>query len=307
MLTAYDFNCNQIKYLANNGIACTDRRPRIDRNVSKVFKAKFESVAGQLSKQYTKIIGEETGLELISVDAVSFYDFIMSISRPTSIQQFKIPRIPELGIFEINSSTLRYLSFYEKRNKLPESERESFEMFREEKLEKSFDVKPLDQDEFATATDLFKVTMPIITKTFNPLHNIQFKTDEYLTNPNVVIYSNFSEHILLISLEIRLCNCSGLISICLSNRLAQYLLLTQTIDAERSDCVRSEFREECTYCDLFKQYCKKHQTELNMDYSKYDGDEMSEEALRGSRCFFDKSRHINEHGENIGDIVAHKL
>ncbi len=96
-----------------------------------------------------------------------------------------------------------------------------------------------------------------IEKTFNILKGHHFEMDnKVITAPPRVKQDSFSKNIVLLSFEVRFKECSGLFSIVLSNKLIQFLMLTQEIPYRETDCIKGQLNEGCFNCRLLLNYIK---------------------------------------------------
>lgn len=185
------------------------RRPdRVSKDQMRTFQNLHENYARQLSTTLTNFLRTFVEIELVSVDQLTYAEFIMSISNPSCIYVFKMDPLEGLAIMEINPSLVFFIidRLFGGHGKPSENNRELT------LIEQSVLHRIVERG----LSDLKDVWEQI--GAFSP------KIEGYETNPQFVQITPPGETVILISLEVRMQNASGLMSICFP-----YLLLESVI------------------------------------------------------------------------------
>lgn len=185
------------------------RRPdRVSKDQMRTFQNLHENYARQLSTTLTNFLRTFVEIELVSVDQLTYAEFIMSISNPSCIYVFKMDPLEGLAIMEINPSLVFFIidRLFGGHGKPSENNRELT------LIEQSVLHRIVERG----LSDLKDVWEQI--GVFSP------KIEGYETNPQFVQITPPGETVILISLEVRMQNASGLMSICFP-----YLLLESVI------------------------------------------------------------------------------
>jgi len=175
------------------------RRPdRVSKDQMRTLQNLHESYARLFSTTLTSYLRTLVEIELISVDQLTYSEFMMSISNPSCIYIFEVEPLDGSAIFEINPSLVFFIvdRLFGGQGSPTEQNRELTE------IERSVLNKIIDR----ALMDLKEVWEHI--GIFSP------KVQGYETNPQFVQIAPPGETVILISLEVRLKNGSGLISIC---------------------------------------------------------------------------------------------
>ncbi len=175
------------------------RRPdRVSKDQMRTLQNLHESYARLFSTTLTSYLRTLVEIELISVDQLTYSEFMMSISNPSCIYIFEIEPLDGSAIFEINPSLVFFIvdRLFGGQGSPTEQNRELTE------IERSVLNKIIER----ALMDLKDVWEHI--GIFSP------KIQGYETNPQFVQIAPPGETVILISLEVRLKNGSGLISIC---------------------------------------------------------------------------------------------
>jgi len=175
------------------------RRPdRVSKDQMRTLQNLHEGYARQFSTSLTNFLRTFVETELVSVDQLTYSEFVMSISNPSCIYVFRMEPLEGLAIFEINPSLVFYII-----DRLFGGLGRPFEVNRElTMIEQNVINRIVQRGLF----DLRTVWEHI--GTFTP------KIETYETNPQFVQIAPPSETVILISLEVRMQNASGLMSIC---------------------------------------------------------------------------------------------
>jgi flagellar motor switch protein FliM len=185
------------------------RRPdRVSKDQMRTFQNLHESYARQFSTTLTNFLRTFVEIELVSVDQLTYAEFIMSISNPSCIYIFKMDPLDGSAILEINPALVFFIidRLFGGQGKPTENNRELT------LIEQSVLHRIVERG----LNDLKEVWEHI--GVFSP------KIDGYETNPQFVQIAPPGETVILISLEVRMQNASGLMSICFP-----YLLLESVI------------------------------------------------------------------------------
>lgn len=185
------------------------RRPdRVSKDQMRTFQNLHESYARQFSTTLTNFLRTFVEIELVSVDQLTYAEFIMSISNPSCIYLFKMEPLEGSAILEINPALVFFI------------------------IDRLFggQGRPSEQNRELTLIEQ-SVLHRIVERGLNDLKQVwehigvfSPKVEGYETNPQFVQIAPPGETVILISLEVRMQNASGLMSICFP-----YLLLESVI------------------------------------------------------------------------------
>jgi flagellar motor switch protein FliM len=185
------------------------RRPdRVSKDQMRTLQNLHESYARQLSTTLTNFLRTFVEIELVSVDQLTYAEFIMSISNPSCIYVFKMEPLDGSAILEINPTLVFFII-----DRLFGGQGRPSEQNRELTL---IEQSVLHRIVERGLSDLKEVWEHI--GVFSP------KVEGYETNPQFVQIAPPGETVILVSLEVRMQNASGLMSICFP-----YLLLESVI------------------------------------------------------------------------------
>ncbi|HON12337.1 MAG TPA: flagellar motor switch protein FliM, partial [Chitinispirillaceae bacterium] len=168
-----------------------------------------EGYARQFSTSLTNSLRTFVEIELVSVDQLTYSEFIMSISNPSCIYLFKMEPLNGNAILEINPSLVFYII-----DRLFGGQGRAAEQNREMTL---IEQNVMNRIVERSLTDLKSVWEHV--GVFSP------KIETYETNPQFVQIAPPGETVIRISLEVRMQNASGLMSICYP-----YMLLESVIN-----------------------------------------------------------------------------
>jgi flagellar motor switch protein FliM len=185
------------------------RRPdRVSKDQMRTLQNLHESYARQLSTTLTNFLRTFVEIELVSVDQLTYAEFIMSISNPSCIYVFKMEPLDGSAILEINPTLVFFI------------------------IDRLFggQGRPSEQNRELTLIEQ-SVLHRIVERGLNDLKEVwehigvfSPKIEGYETNPQFVQIAPPGETVILVSLEVRMQNASGLMSICFP-----YLLLESVI------------------------------------------------------------------------------
>jgi flagellar motor switch protein FliM len=185
------------------------RRPdRVSKDQMRTLQNLHEGYARQFSTTLTNFLRTFVEIELVSVDQLTFSEFVMSISNPSCIYVFKMEPLEGSAIVEINPSLVFFIidRLFGGQGRPSEQNRELT----------SIEQNVIHRIVERGLSDLKEVWEHI--GVFSP------KIETYETNPQFVQIAPPGETVILISLEVRMQNASGLMSLCFP-----YLLLDSVI------------------------------------------------------------------------------
>jgi flagellar motor switch protein FliM len=175
------------------------RRPdRVSKDQMRTLQNLHEGYARQFSTTLTNFLRTFVEIELVSVDQLTYSEFVMSISNPSCIYVFKMEPLEGNAILEINPSLVFFI------------------------IDRLFggQGKPSEQNRELTLIEQ-NVIHRIVERGLNDLKEIwehvgifSPKIETYETNPQFVQIAPPGETVILISLEVRMQNASGLMSLC---------------------------------------------------------------------------------------------
>lgn len=185
------------------------RRPdRVSKDQMRTLQNLHEGYARKFSTTLTNFLRTFVEIELVSVDQLTFSEFVMSISNPSCIYVFKMEPLEGNAIVEINPSLVFFIidRLFGGQGRPSEQNRELTQ------IEQSVIYRIVERG----LSDLRDVWEHI--GVFSP------KIENYETNPQFVQIAPPGETVILISLEVRMQNASGLMSLCFP-----YMLLDSVI------------------------------------------------------------------------------
>lgn len=186
------------------------RRPdRVSKDQMRTLQNLHDGYARQFSTTLTNFLRTFVEIELVSVDQLTYSEFVMSISNPSCIYVFKMEPLEGTAIIEINPSLVFFI------------------------IDRLFggQGRPSEQNRELTLIEQ-NVIIRIVERGLNDLKEVwehigifSPKIEAYETNPQFVQIAPPGETVILISLEVRMQNASGLMSICFP-----YMLLEGVIN-----------------------------------------------------------------------------
>jgi flagellar motor switch protein FliM len=175
------------------------RRPdRVSKDQMRTLQNLHEGYARQFSTTMTNFLRTFVEIELVSVDQLTYSEFVMSISNPSCIYVFKMEPLEGNAIIEINPSLVFFI------------------------IDRLFggQGRPSEQNRELTLIEQNVITR-IVERSLHDLKEIwehigvfSPKIEAYETNPQFVQIAPPGETVILISLEVRMENASGLMSLC---------------------------------------------------------------------------------------------
>jgi flagellar motor switch protein FliM len=191
------------------------KRPdRVSKDQMRTLRGLHDGYARQFSTTLTNFLRTFVEVQLVGVDQLTYAEYIMSISNPDCIYVFRMEPLEGLAIFEINPSLVFYII-----DRLFGGLGRPFELNRElTMIEQNVINRIVQRGLF----DLRTVWEHI--GSFTP------KIETYETNPQFVQIAPQSETIILISLEVRMQNASGLMTICFPYMVLESVINNLTVE-----------------------------------------------------------------------------
>ena len=213
------------------------RRPdRVSKDQMRTFQSLHENYARQLSTTLTNFLRTFVEVELVSVDQLTYGEFSMSISNPSCIYVFKMDPLEGSAIFEINPALVFFIidRLFGGQGRLSEQNRE------------------LTQIERSVLNRIIDRGLADLKSAWEHIHTFSPKIDAYETNPQFVQIAPAGETVILISLEVRMQNASGLMSICfpylvlesvMTNMSGEWMGAMNTATPETRAAIEQEIQE----------------------------------------------------------------
>jgi flagellar motor switch protein FliM len=186
------------------------KRPdRVAKDQMNTLRNLHEGFARLLSTTLTSSLRTLVEINLVSVDQLTYNEVIMSISSPSCIYTFQMEPLEGSAIFEINPSLIFIMldRIFGGRGRSVDTNRE------------------LTDIERTVMTKLMEKTLGDLKEIWENIGIFSPKIENYETNPQFVQIAPQGDIVILISLEVRMKNGSGLISLCYP-----FLLLESVID-----------------------------------------------------------------------------
>lgn len=175
------------------------RRPdRVSKDQMRTLQNLHEGYARQFSTTLTNFLRTFVEIELVSVDQLTYSEFVMSISNPSCIYVFKMEPLEGSAILEINPSLVFFII-----DRLFGGQGKPSEQNRELTLIEQNVIHRIVERGLADLKEIWEHV-----GIFSP------KIETYETNPQFVQIAPPGETVILISLEVRMQNASGLMSLC---------------------------------------------------------------------------------------------
>jgi flagellar motor switch protein FliM len=175
------------------------RRPdRVSKDQMRTLQNLHEGYARQFSTTLTNFLRTFVEIELVSVDQLTYSEFVMSISNPSCIYVFKMEPLEGSAILEINPSLVFFII-----DRLFGGQGKPSEQNRELTLIEQNVIHRIVERGLADLKEVWEHV-----GIFSP------KIETYETNPQFVQIAPPGETVILISLEVRMQNASGLMSLC---------------------------------------------------------------------------------------------
>lgn len=187
------------------------RRPdRVSKDQMRTLQNLHEGYARQFSTTLTNFLRTFVEIELVSVDQLTYSEFVMSISNPSCIYVFKMEPLEGSAIIEINPSLVFFIidRLFGGQGRPSEQNRE-LTLIEQNVMHRIVERSLVDLKEVWEHVGIFSP-----------------RIETYETNPQFVQIAPQGETVILVSLEVRMQNASGLMSICFP-----YMLLENIINS----------------------------------------------------------------------------
>ena len=211
------------------------RRPdRVSKEQMRTIQNLHEGYARTFSTTLTNYLRTFVEIEVVSVDQLTYSEFIMSISNPSCIHLFRMEPIPVTAIFEMNSSLVFFIidRLFGGLGRSSEGNRELTMI--EQNVIRSIVSRGLE--------DLASVWEHI--GSFSP------KITDYETNPMFVQIAPPGETVILITFEVHMLKSSGLMSICFPHQIIESVFANMSgeawmsTQAQTNDATRNLMEDE---------------------------------------------------------------
>ncbi len=230
------------------------RRPdRVSKDQMRTLQNLHEGYARLFSTTLTNFLRTFVEIELVSVDQLTYSEFVMSISNPSCIYVFKMEPLEGNAILEINPSLVFFII-----DRLFGGQGRPSEQNRELTLIEQNVIHRIVERSLSDLKDVWEHV-----GVFSP------KIEAYETNPQFVQIAPPGETVILISLEVRMQNASGLMSICfpymllesvINNLSGESWMSSQSLSTHET---RSVMEEEITGCSFECRYCNRTDISYN--------------------------------------------
>jgi flagellar motor switch protein FliM len=196
---------------SSKSIALYDfKRPdRVSKDQMRTLRNLHEGFARLLSTTLTSHLRTLVEINLVSVDQLTYQEVMMSISSPSCIYTYQMEPLEGSAIFEINPSLV-----FTMLDRLFGGQGRSIDANRE-----------LTDIERTIITKIIERSLSDLKEVWENVGIFSPKIDSYETNPQFVQVAPPGDIVILISLEVRMKNGSGLVSLCFP-----FLMLESIID-----------------------------------------------------------------------------
>jgi len=176
------------------------RRPdRVSKDQMRVLQNLHEGFARVLSTTLTSYLRTLVEVELVSVDQLTYSEFVMSVTNPSCIYVFQMEPLSGSAIFEINPSLVFFMI-----DRLFGGPGKAMQYNRE-----------LTDIERSVMNKIVERLLLDLKEAWEYLGIFHPKIESYENNPQFVQIAPASETVILISFELRSRHTSGLMSMCL--------------------------------------------------------------------------------------------
>lgn len=176
------------------------RRPdRVSKDQMRVLQNLHEGFSRVLSTTLTSYLRTLVEVELVSVDQLTYSEFVMSVTNPSCIYVFQMEPLSGSAIFEINPSLVFFMI-----DRLFGGPGKAMQYNRE-----------LTDIERSVMNKIVERLLLDLKEAWEYLGIFHPKIESYENNPQFVQIAPASETVILISFELRSRHTSGLMSMCL--------------------------------------------------------------------------------------------
>ncbi len=211
------------------------RRPdRVSKDQMRTIQNMHEGYARIFSTSMTNYLRTFVEIEVVSVDQLTYSEFIMSISNPSCIHLFKMEPIDVSAIFEMNPSLVFFIidRLFGGQGRVSEHNRELTRI--EQNVIRSIVSRGLE--------DLAGV--------WEHMGEFAPKITDYETNPMFVQIAPPGETVILITFEVHMLKSSGLMSICFPHMIIEQVFANlsgeswMTTQSQTTDATRELMEDE---------------------------------------------------------------
>ncbi len=176
------------------------RRPdRVSKDQMRVLQNLHEGFSRVLSTTLTSYLRTLIEVELVSVDQLTYNEFVMSVTNPSCIYIFQMEPLSGNAIFEINPSLVFFMI-----DRLFGGPGKAMHYYRE-----------LTDIERSVMNKIVERLLLDLKEAWEYLGIFHPKIESYENNPQFVQIAPASETVILISFELRSRHTSGLMSMCM--------------------------------------------------------------------------------------------
>lgn len=182
------------------------RRPdRVSKDQMRTIQNMHEGYARIFSTSLTNYLRTFVEIEVVSVDQLTYSEFIMSISNPSCIHLFKMDPIDVSAIFEMNPSLVFFIidRLFGGQGRVSEHNRELTRI--EQNVIRSIVARALED----------------LSGVWEHMGEFSPKITDYETNPMFVQIAPPGETVILITFEVHMLKSSGLMSICFPHMIIE--------------------------------------------------------------------------------------
>ena len=192
------------------------RRPdRVSKDQMRTLQSLHESYARQFSTTLTNYLRTFVEIEVVSVDQLTYSEFIMSISNPSCIHLFRMDPIEVTAIFEMNPALVFFII-----DRLFGGLGKSSEHSRE--------LTPIEQN---VILSIVSRGLENLADAWKHMGDFSPKITGYETNPMFVQIAPPGETMILITFEVQLLKSSGLMSVCFPYAIVEKLFMFMTSES----------------------------------------------------------------------------
>jgi hypothetical protein len=255
-MTEY-LNATDVELLLSRGIAVKKYMNRVPSEVEIELRYLYKDYADRLAERLSKFFKADIEGELISLDELTYSEYVMSIGDPGRLYTFRLPPMEGLGLLDVNSNLFRNLL----------------------KLKAGKDIADEENDEkyklSKSELNVFKKLSTFILKELCVSHKLiekhSFKLCEFIYKPYRLKTARSSDVIFLLTFELTHEKFSGLFGICLPLKMLQRCFLTKVPIDRSCPSYEDRIEENCLRCKLLSEFLEKHK-------AKNKGGEAGEET-----------------------------
>lgn len=191
------------------------RRPdRVSKDQMRVLQNLHEGFARVLSTTLTSYLRTLVEVELVSVDQLTYSEFVMSVANPSCIYVFQMEPLSGSAIFEINPGLVFFMI-----DRLFGGPGKAMQYNRE-----------LTDIERSVMNKIVERSLQDLKEAWEYLGIYHPKIESYENNPQFVQIAPSSETVILISFELRSRHTTGLMSMCLPYMFLEPIMANLTAE-----------------------------------------------------------------------------